>query len=114
MIPNFTRFTLLFLKEKSILRGKTKIKNEKSKKKKTLDNIKTSVPDKRSPSSNICLEEKNGLTFDPSKIFEVFQKLFFNLANDSHFPKDCKVANLCIKKALRQILKILGRSPFFQ
>ena len=39
------------------------------------------LPDKRSPSTNICLEVKNGLTFDPYTISEVFKKLFSNLAN---------------------------------
>ena len=34
----------------------------------------------------------------------------------SHFPKDCKVAKLkpLYKKILKQILKILGQSPFFR
>ena len=40
------------------------------------------LPDKRSPFANICLEAKNGLTFDPCTISEVFKKLFSNLAND--------------------------------
>ena len=39
-------------------------------------------PDKRSPSTNTCLEAKNGLTFDPSTISEVFKKSFSNLAKD--------------------------------
>ena len=39
------------------------------------------LPDKRSPSTNICLEAKNGLILDPSAISEVFKKLFSNLAN---------------------------------
>ena len=38
--------------------------------------------DKRLPSTNIWLEAKNGLTFDPYTISEVFKKLFSNLAND--------------------------------
>ena len=34
----------------------------------------------------------------------------------SHFPKDCKVAKLnpLYRKALKQTLKTLGRSPFFR
>ena len=40
------------------------------------------MPDKRSPSTNICLEAENGLTFDPYTISEMFKKLFSNLAND--------------------------------
>ena len=40
------------------------------------------LPDKRSPSTNICLEAKNKLTFEPYTISEVFKKLFSNLAND--------------------------------
>ena len=35
----------------------------------------------RSPSSNICLKKKDGLTFDPFAISEVFQKFYSNLAN---------------------------------
>ena len=33
------------------------------------------MSDKRSPSTNICLEAKNWLTFDPYTISEVFKKL---------------------------------------
>ena len=40
------------------------------------------MPDKRSPSTNICLEAENGLTFDPYTISEMLKKLFSNLAND--------------------------------
>ena len=40
------------------------------------------MPDKRSPSTNICLDTENGLTFDPYTISEMFKKLFSNLAND--------------------------------
>ena len=40
------------------------------------------LPYKRLPSTNICLEARNGLTFDPYTISEVFKKLFSNLAND--------------------------------
>ena len=40
------------------------------------------LPDKRPPSTSICLEAKNGLTFYPYAISEVFKTLFFNLAND--------------------------------
>ena len=40
------------------------------------------LPDKRSPSTNICLEAKYGLTFDPYTISEVFKKIFSNLANN--------------------------------
>ena len=39
------------------------------------------LPDKRSPSTNICLDAKNGLTFEPFTISEVFKKSFSNLAN---------------------------------
>ena len=38
--------------------------------------------DKRSPSTNICIEAENGLTFDLFTISEVFKKLFSNLANN--------------------------------
>ena len=34
------------------------------------------------------------MTFDPSTISKVFKKFFSNSANDSHFPKDCKVAKI--------------------
>ena len=37
------------------------------------------LPDKRSPSTNICLEAKNGLTFDPFTISEVFKYSFLIL-----------------------------------
>ena len=40
------------------------------------------MPDKRSPSTNICLEAENGLTLDPQTISEMSKKLFSNLAND--------------------------------
>ena len=40
------------------------------------------MPDKRSPSTNICLEAENGLTFDPYTISEMLKKIFSNLAND--------------------------------
>ena len=35
-----------------------------------------------SPSTNICLEAENCLTFDPCTISEMFKELFSNLAND--------------------------------
>ena len=47
---------------------------------KTLKHLR--LPDKRSPSTNICLEAKYGLTFDPYTISEVFKKIFSNLANN--------------------------------
>ena len=40
------------------------------------------LPDKRSPSTNICPETKNGLTFDPYTISEVLKRLFSIFAND--------------------------------
>ena len=40
------------------------------------------LPEKRSPSTNICLKAENGLTFDPYTISEMFKKLFSNLPND--------------------------------
>ena len=40
------------------------------------------LPDKRSPSTNICPEVKNKLTFDPLTISEVFKKFFSNLENN--------------------------------
>ena len=40
------------------------------------------LSDKRSPSTNICLEVKYGLTFDSHTISEVFKKIFSNLANN--------------------------------
>ena len=36
----------------------------------------------RSPSSDICLKEKEGVTFDPLAITEVFQKFCSNLAGN--------------------------------
>ena len=56
--------------------------NTKSPKKlwKTLKQL--GLSDTRSPSTNTCLEAKNGLTFDSCRISEVFKKLFSNLAND--------------------------------
>ena len=50
------------------------------------------MPDKRSPSTNICLEVKNRLTFDRYTISEVLKKLFSNLANDlvQKFPAAAK------------------------
>ena len=40
------------------------------------------MPDKRSPSANICLEAENGVTLDLYTISEMFKKFFSNLAND--------------------------------
>ena len=40
------------------------------------------MPDKRSPSANICLEAENGVTLDLYTISEMFKKIFSNLAND--------------------------------
>ena len=40
------------------------------------------LPEKRSPSTNICLKAENGLTFDLYTISEMFKKLFSNLPND--------------------------------
>ena len=56
--------------------------NTKSPKKlwKTLKQL--GLSDTRSPSTNTCLEAKNGLTVDSCRISEVFKKLFSNLAND--------------------------------
>ena len=81
--------------------AKTRRKNKKSKTTwkqlglekqfwKTLKQL--GLPDKRSPSTNICLEAKNGLIFDPSATSEVFKKLFSNLANDlvQKFPAAAK------------------------
>ena len=36
----------------------------------------------RSPSPNICLKKKDGLTFDPFAISDVFQKFYSNLASN--------------------------------
>ena len=36
----------------------------------------------KSPSSNICLKNKDGLAFDPFAISEVFQKFYSNLASN--------------------------------
>ena len=58
-------------------------------------------PDKRSPSTNIFLEAKNGLTFDPYTISEVFKKLFSNLAN--HYYND--MFNLNPKKLTFQTIQ---------
>ena len=36
----------------------------------------------RSPSSNICLKKKDGLTFDPFAVSEIFQKFCSNFASN--------------------------------
>ena len=78
--PNVAQ-NLIRRKKKAYFENKLK-ENTKNPKKlwKTLKQ--SSLPDKRSPSTNICLETENGLTFDPYTISEVFKKLFSNLAND--------------------------------
>ena len=72
-----------------LIRGKQKAyfeeilkENRKNPKKlwKTLKQL--GLPGKRSPSTNICLEAENGLTFDPYTISELLKKLISNLAND--------------------------------
>ena len=72
---------LIRRKKKAYFENKLK-ENTKNPKKlwKTLKQL--GLPDKRSPSTNICLEAENGLTFDPYTISEMFKKLFSNLAND--------------------------------
>ena len=71
---------LIRRKKKAYFENKLK-ENTKNPKKlwKTLKQL--GLPDKRSPSTNIYLEAKNGLTFDPYTISEIFKKLFSNLAN---------------------------------
>ena len=72
---------LIRKKKKSYFEEKLK-ENTKNPKKlwKTLKQL--GLPDKRSIFTNICIEAKNGLTFDLFTIFEVFKKFFFNLVND--------------------------------
>ena len=72
---------LIRRKKKAYFENKLK-ENTKNPKKlwKTLKQL--GLPDKRSPSTNICLEAENGLTFDLYTISEMFKKLFSNLAND--------------------------------
>ena len=72
---------LIQKKKKHTLRKNYK-ENTKSPKKlwKTLKQL--GLSDTRSPSTNTCLDAKNGLTFDSCRISEVFKKLFSNLAND--------------------------------
>ena len=65
----------------NLIRRKKKAYFEEKLKKNT-KNSKKPPKNKRSPSTNICLEAKNGLTFDPYTISEVFKKLFSNLANN--------------------------------
>ena len=48
------------------------------------------LPDKRSPSTNICLEAKNELTFGPFTISEVFKKFFSNLGLLQKLPAAAK------------------------
>ena len=67
---------LIRKKGKSILREKTKRKPKKSEK--TLENIKT-IRSARQKVTNIYLEAKNGLTFDPYTISEVFKSYFLIL-----------------------------------
>ena len=57
------------------------------------------MPDKRSPSTNICLKAKNGLTFDPYTVSEMFKKLFSNLVNDlvQKLPKAAKFSNKSVE-----------------
>ena len=72
---------LIRRKKKAYFENKLKENIKKPKKLwKTLKQL--GLPDKRSPSTNICLETENGLTFDPYTISEMFKKLFSNLAND--------------------------------
>ena len=73
---------LIRKKKKAYFEEKLK-ENTKNPKKlwKTLKQL--GLPDKRSPSTNICLEAKYGLTFDPYTISEVLKKFFSNLANNS-------------------------------
>ena len=72
---------LIRRKKKAYFENKLK-ENTKNPKKlwKTLKQL--GLPDKRSPSTNICLEAENGLTFDPYTISDVFKKIFSDLAND--------------------------------
>ena len=72
---------LIRKKKKSYFEEKLK-ENTKNPEKlwKTLKQL--GLPDKRSIFTNICIETKNGLTFDLFTIFEVFKKFFFNLVND--------------------------------
>ena len=72
---------LIRRKKKAYFENKLK-ENTKNPKKlwKTLKQL--GLPDKRSPSTNICLETENGLTFDPYTISEMFKKLFSKLANE--------------------------------
>ena len=57
------------------------------------------MPDERSSSTNICLKVKNGLTFDPYTISEMFKKLFSNLVNDlvQKLPKAAKFGNKSVE-----------------
>ena len=72
---------LIRKKKKAYFKEKQKENTKNSKKLwKTLKQL--GLPDKRSPSTNIWLEAKNGLTFDQYTISKVFKKLFSNLAND--------------------------------
>ena len=72
----------LILKKKKAYSEENLKKIEKNPEKlwKTLKQL--GLPDKRSPSTNICLEAKYGLTLDPYTISEVFKKIFSNLANN--------------------------------
>ena len=52
------------------------------------------MPDKMSPSNNICLEEKMSWHSTRLQYLKCLKKLFSYIANGSHFPKDCKVAKI--------------------
>ena len=71
---------LIRRKKKAFFENKLKTQKTQKKLWKTLKQL--GLPGKRSPSTNICLETENGLTFDPYTISEMFKKLFSNLAND--------------------------------
>lgn len=71
---------LILPKKKTYIEEKLKANTKNPK---ILENPKRlSLSNKRSPSLDICLQEKKGLTFDSFAIFEDFQKFYLNIAGN--------------------------------
>ena len=76
--------SLIRKKKKAYFEEKLK-ENTKNPKKlwKTLKQL--GLLDKRSPSTNVCLEAKYGLTFDPYTKSEVFKKIYFKILQKIYY-----------------------------
>ena len=75
------------------------------------------MPDKRSPSTNICFEAENVLTFEPYTISEMFKKLFSNLANDvvQKIPAAAnKFVNKFVEDYYNDMFKLYPKKLIFQ